>query len=41
MDLAAVAICKEHRVPIAVFDFSEEDALARLCRGEQVGTLIH
>ncbi len=41
MDLAAVEICKEHGMPIAVFDFEEEDALQRLAAGEQVGTLIH
>ena len=41
MDLAAVEICKEHGLPIVVFDFAEEDALRRLASGEQVGTLIH
>ena len=41
MDLAAVEICKEHGVPIAVFDFEEQDALRRLAVGERVGTLIH
>lgn len=41
MDLAAVEICKEHEVPIEVFDFEETDALRRLAVGERVGTLIH
>jgi len=41
MDLAAVEICKEHEVPIEVFDFEETDALHRLAAGERVGTLIH
>ncbi len=41
MDLAAVEICKEHGIPIEVFDFGEEDALSRLAAGKRVGTLIH
>ena len=41
MDLAAVEICKEHGLPIAVFDFSDTAALTKLAAGDRVGTLIH
>ncbi len=41
MDLAAVEICKEHNLPIAVFDFADQDAIVKLAAGDRVGTLIH
>jgi uridylate kinase len=40
MDLAAVEICRENKLPIAVFDFSAPRALADLVAGKRVGTLI-
>ncbi len=40
MDLAAVEICRENKLPIAVFDFSAPGALANLVAGRRVGTLI-
>jgi len=40
MDLPAVEICRQHRLPIEVFDFTQSGALARLASGERVGTRI-
>lgn len=40
MDQVAVEICREHHVPIEVFDFSQPGALANLVSGERVGTRI-
>jgi uridylate kinase len=41
MDQVAVEICREHALPIEVFDFRQPKALAALSAGEQVGTRIH
>ncbi len=41
MDQVAVEICREHQLPIEVFDFGRPGALAALARGERVGTCIH
>lgn len=41
MDLAAVEICKEHGIPIAVFDLSDLDSLRKIASGSRVGTFIH
>jgi uridylate kinase len=40
MDSTAFALCMENRIPIVVFDFSEPDAIERVVRGEDVGTLV-
>lgn len=40
MDQAAVEICREHHLPIAVFDLGAPGALAGLAAGKRVGTLI-
>jgi len=40
MDQVAVEICREHRLPIEVFDFSVPNALSRISSGERVGTRI-
>jgi uridylate kinase len=41
MDAAAFALLAEHRMPIHVFDMDESDAIAKIARGERVGTLVH
>ena len=41
MDSAAFALCMENEIPIVVFDFLDSDALERVVRGEQVGTLVN
>lgn len=40
MDLAAIAICRENKIPIIVFDIFKEGNLERILAGEEVGTLV-
>lgn len=40
MDSAAFALCMDNDIPIVVFDFFNPDALERVVRGEEVGTLV-
>lgn len=40
MDTAALALCRDAGMPIIVFNLMEEGSLARLVRGETVGTLV-
>ena len=40
MDMTALAMCREHKIPLIVFDFKEEGAIRRVVRGERVGTLV-
>jgi uridylate kinase len=41
MDLVAVEICREHALPIEIFDFEQPGALSALAAGRRVGTRIH
>ncbi|MBN1442240.1 MAG: UMP kinase [Planctomycetes bacterium] len=40
MDATAVTLCREHGLPIRVFDVWEEESLEKLLRGEDVGSLV-
>lgn len=40
MDLTAFTLCRESALPIVVFDVESEGNLARLVRGENVGTVV-
>ncbi|RMG29211.1 MAG: UMP kinase [Gammaproteobacteria bacterium] len=40
MDLAALELCREHRLPLQVFDIHTPGNLARAVRGESPGTLV-
>jgi uridylate kinase len=40
MDAAAISLCMENDLPIVVFDLNQADNIARVARGEAVGTLI-
>ncbi len=40
MDDTAITICKEHDLPIIVFDLNEPRAIERVVMGESIGTLI-
>ena len=40
MDANAIVLCRDHRMPIRVFDVYQEGNLMRLVRGEAVGTLV-
>jgi uridylate kinase len=40
MDLTAISLCMENKLPITVFDLFEEGALCRILKGEKIGTTI-
>ena len=40
MDATAVVMCRDNHVPIRVFDLGIPDALVRIARGENIGTLV-
>jgi uridylate kinase len=40
MDLAAITLCMEQRIPIRVFNVQTPGNLARALRGENVGTIV-
>ncbi len=40
MDSTAIAQCREHNLPILVFNYRKEGNIQRAVRGEKVGTLI-
>lgn len=40
MDATAFALCRDHGLPIRVFNFSEPGALERVLRGEALGSLV-
>ncbi len=40
MDLTAICLCRDHQMPIVVFDMFEARALTRLALGENVGTRV-
>ncbi len=41
MDATSIALCRENKIPIRVFNLSGEDNLYRAGVGEKVGTLVH
>lgn len=40
MDLTAFTLCKENNLPIIVFDMNKSGNLAKVLKGENVGTLV-
>lgn len=40
MDMTAICLCRDHKMPIVVFDMNAPGALQRLAAGDRVGTLI-
>lgn len=40
MDMTALAMCQEHEIPLLVFDFNKSGNIARVIKGERVGTLV-
>ena len=40
MDATAFVMCRENGLPVRIFDLTEKNALVRLVRGEDVGTLV-
>jgi uridylate kinase len=41
MDTAAFALCRDHDLPIRIYDLGHPGNLMRIVRGEPVGTLVH
>jgi len=41
MDTTAVTMCKEHGVPIHVFDMTVPGNIVKAVRGEKIGTVVH
>jgi uridylate kinase len=40
MDTTAIALCRDHGLPLRVFDMNRPGELMRIVRGEPVGTLV-
>ena len=40
MDLSAICLCRDHDLPIVVFDMHLSGALARIARGEKIGSIV-
>lgn len=40
MDATAIAMCRDNRIPIIVFNLTRNDALLRLVNGEPEGTIV-
>ena len=41
MDLTAICMCKENKMPIYVFNMDKKGNLLRVINGENIGTLVH
>jgi uridylate kinase len=41
MDTTAVTMCREHKVPIHVFDMTVPGNIVKAVNGDQIGTLVH
>ncbi len=41
MDATAVTMCKEHEVPIHVFDMTVPGNIVKAVRGDRIGTVVH
>jgi uridylate kinase len=39
-DATAISLCRDHRLPIVVFNLTDEGNIARAVRGEKIGTVI-
>jgi uridylate kinase len=40
MDLTAIVLCRDHNMPLKVFDMNKAGALMRIMQGEDEGTLV-
>jgi uridylate kinase len=41
MDSTAISLCMDNKLPIIVFNLRERGAMAKVIRGEPIGTLVH
>ncbi|GAB1403468.1 MAG: UMP kinase [Lentimicrobiaceae bacterium] len=40
MDLTAITMCRENKLPVVVFNMNNEGSLMRVLQGENIGTLV-
>jgi uridylate kinase len=40
MDMTALAMCREHKIPVLVFDFKREGNIRKVVQGQDIGTYI-
>ena len=40
MDVSAVSLCKDNKIPLFVFDFEAKDGIAKILQGENIGTYV-
>ncbi len=40
MDMTAIVLCREQRMPLRIMNIQEENALSRLARGESIGSVV-
>ena len=41
MDATAFALCEQGNIPVMVFNIEQKGNLARILRGEEIGTTVH
>jgi uridylate kinase len=41
MDSTAISLCMDNKLPIIVFNLRERGTMAKVIRGEPLGTLVH
>ena len=41
MDTAAIALCRDHQMPLRIYDMTVPGNLMRIMRGEPIGTLVN
>lgn len=41
MDATAITMCREHDIPIVVFDMTQPHNIVRAVKGEPIGTIVH
>ncbi len=41
MDMTALAMCGERKLPVLIFDFKKRGNIAAVVRGERIGTFLH
>lgn len=41
MDLTAIVLCRDHNMPLRVFEMDKKNALLNIVMGENEGTLVH
>jgi uridylate kinase len=40
MDTAAIALCRDYKIPLRIYDINGEGVLMRIMQGEPIGTLV-